>query len=74
MSDDRTVDLAALRAEYGDRGLDPVEAGADPWALWQRWFDAAAAALNARTGSSIDLPRPAGEPLTLTRLSAPGVG
>lgn len=44
MSDDRTVDLAALRAEYGDRGLDPVEAGADPWALWQRWFDAAAAA------------------------------
>lgn len=44
MSDDRTVDLAALRAEYGDRGLDPVGAGNDPWALWQRWFDEAATA------------------------------
>lgn len=44
MSDDRTVDLAALRAEYGDAGLDEARAGADPWQLWQRWFDEAAAA------------------------------
>lgn len=44
MSDDRAVDLAALRAEYGDQGLEPVGAGADPWDLWQRWFDDAAAA------------------------------
>lgn len=44
MSDDRAVDLAALRAEYGDAGLDETSAGADPWQLWQRWFDEAAAA------------------------------
>ena len=44
MSDDRAVDLAALRAEYGDAGLDETNAGADPWQLWQRWFDEAAAA------------------------------
>ncbi len=44
MSDDRAVDLAALRAEYGDAGLDTANAGADPWQLWQRWFDEAAAA------------------------------
>lgn len=44
MSDDRGVDLAALRAEYGDVGLDETNAGADPWQLWQRWFDEAAAA------------------------------
>lgn len=44
MSDDRTVDLAALRAEYGDTGLAESRADADPWQLWQRWFDEAAAA------------------------------
>lgn len=44
MSDDRGVDLAALRAEYGDAGLDVAKAGADPWRLWQQWFDEAAAA------------------------------
>lgn len=37
-------------------------------------YSATAAAANARTGSSLDLPRTAGAPLTLTRLAAPGVG
>jgi hypothetical protein len=58
---------------------DSVDAGvaSGPWVAVSRnlvVYDAAGAALNARTGSSIDLPRVAGEPLTLTRLSAPGVG
>jgi hypothetical protein len=58
---------------------DSVDAGvaSGPWVAVSRnlvVYDAAGAALNARTGSSIDLPRPAGEPLTLTLLSAPGVG
>lgn len=30
--------LAALRREYGERGLSEQDAGADPWALWQRWY------------------------------------
>ena len=31
-------DLAALRREYGDRGLSESDAGADPWVLFGRWF------------------------------------
>ncbi|GAB2970576.1 pyridoxamine 5'-phosphate oxidase [Nocardioides montaniterrae] len=30
--------LAALRREYGDRGLAEADAGSDPWALFGRWF------------------------------------
>ncbi|WP_408896915.1 pyridoxamine 5'-phosphate oxidase [Nocardioides sp. R1-1] len=37
-------DLAALRREYGDRGLAEADAGPDPWGLWQRWFGEVAAA------------------------------
>lgn len=37
-------DLAALRKEYGDRGLDEAEVNADPWLQWQQWFDEAVAA------------------------------
>lgn len=74
MSDDRTVDLAALRAEYGDQGLDPVGAGTDPWALWQRWFDEAAAAglhePNAMIVATVD---PGGTPSARTVLLK-GVG
>lgn len=36
--------LAALRREYGDRGLAEADAGPEPWSLWQRWFDEVAAA------------------------------
>jgi len=38
------TDLAALRREYGERGLNEQDAPTDPWALWQHWFDEAAAA------------------------------
>ncbi|GAB4009755.1 pyridoxamine 5'-phosphate oxidase [Nocardioides ultimimeridianus] len=34
--------LAALRTEYGERGLSEKDAGDDPWALWQRWYGEAA--------------------------------
>ncbi|HWJ09625.1 MAG TPA: pyridoxamine 5'-phosphate oxidase [Nocardioides sp.] len=74
MSDDRAVDLAALRAEYGDEGLEPAGAGTDPWALWQRWFDAAAAAglhePNAMIVATVD---PEGSPSARTVLLK-GVG
>ncbi|HWJ67009.1 MAG TPA: pyridoxamine 5'-phosphate oxidase [Nocardioides sp.] len=37
-------DLAALRAEYGDAGLDEAHADPDPHVQWRRWFDDAVAA------------------------------
>ena len=37
-------DLAALRREYGARGLSESDAPAEPWTLWQDWFDAVVAA------------------------------
>lgn len=74
MSDDRGVDLAALRAEYGDAGLDEANADADPWQLWQRWFDEAAAAglhePNAMVVATVD---PDGTPSARTVLLK-GVG
>lgn len=37
-------DLAALRAEYAREGLDEVDAGTEPVALFARWLDDAVAA------------------------------
>lgn len=37
-------DLAALRKEYGEAGLDEEDAALDPWDQWTRWFDDAVAA------------------------------
>lgn len=58
---------------------DSVDTGvaSGPWVAVSRnlvVYAATGAALNARTGSSLDLPRTTGAPLTLTRLAAPGVG
>lgn len=36
-------DLARLRREYADAGLDEADAGDDPWALFRRWLDEALA-------------------------------
>lgn len=51
-------DLADLRAEYGDTGLDEADAAADPWSQWRRWFeDAVAAGLhepNAMVVATVD--------------------
>ena len=45
MSDRRTTaDLAALRREYGDRGLDDPDLAPDPIAMFGRWFDDTVAA------------------------------
>ena len=41
------VDLAALRAEYADSGLDVTDLAADPYLMFQRWLgDALAAGLH----------------------------
>lgn len=36
-------DLARLRREYADAGLDEADSGDDPWALFRRWLDEALA-------------------------------
>ncbi|TNM36419.1 pyridoxamine 5'-phosphate oxidase [Nocardioides albidus] len=64
MADDPTADptarpeLAALRREYGDRGLAEADAPPEPWPLWQQWFDEVAAAgvhePNAMVVASVD--------------------
>ncbi|WP_370288849.1 pyridoxamine 5'-phosphate oxidase [Nocardioides sp.] len=38
------VDLAALRVDYGLRGLSEDDADPDPWRQWAAWFDDAVAA------------------------------
>src|SRR3954471_7685472 len=35
----RGADLAALRREYGDRGLDLPDLEADPVSMFRRWLD-----------------------------------
>jgi pyridoxamine 5'-phosphate oxidase len=37
--DQRGADLAALRREYGDRGLDVPDLVPDPISMFQRWLD-----------------------------------
>jgi pyridoxamine 5'-phosphate oxidase len=45
MSERRTTaDLAALRREYGDRGLDTPDLAPDPIEMFGRWFDDTVAA------------------------------
>ena len=45
MSESRTAaDLAALRREYGDRGLDTPDLAPDPIEMFGRWFDDTVAA------------------------------
>ena len=43
MPDRPRLDLAALRQEYANLGLSEEEAGADPFALFRSWLDAALA-------------------------------
>ncbi len=55
----RPVDLAALRREYADRGLDVADLDPDPLVQFQRWFEAAVAAgvpePNAMTLATVDV-------------------
>ena len=39
MSDHEAPDLARLRREYGDRGLDTPDLAADPVSMFRRWLD-----------------------------------
>ena len=52
------TDLAALRREYGEVGLDERDVDPDPWVQWQRWFDDAVAAAihepNAMVVATVD--------------------
>jgi pyridoxamine 5'-phosphate oxidase len=52
------ADLAAMRREYADAGLDEATAPADPLLLWQEWLaaaqDAALAEVNAMVLSTVD--------------------
>jgi pyridoxamine 5'-phosphate oxidase len=52
------ADLAAMRREYADAGLDERDAPAEPVRLWQEWLaaaqDAALAEVNAMVLSTVD--------------------
>lgn len=70
-------ELAALRAEYGDTGLDEADAAADPWVQWHRWFDDAVAAglhePNAMIVATVDPDgRPSARTVLLKGASADG--
>ena len=70
-------DLAALRAEYGDAGLDESDAAADPWTQWRAWFDDAVAAglhePNAMIVATVDADgRPSARTVLLKGVTAVG--
>jgi pyridoxamine 5'-phosphate oxidase len=52
------ADLAAMRREYADAGLDERDAPPEPVALWQQWLESAQAAaiaeVNAMVLSTVD--------------------
>ncbi len=56
-------DLAALRAEYAREGLDEVDAGFDPVALFGRWLaDAVAAGIHEPNSMALATADPSGRP------------
>ncbi|MBS4751885.1 pyridoxamine 5'-phosphate oxidase [Nocardioides sp. zg-ZUI104] len=62
-------DLATLRKEYGDAGLDEADVAADPWEQWQRWYgDAAAAGLHEPNAMIVATVDPDGTPSVRTVL------
>lgn len=70
-------DLAALRAEYGDAGLDESQAADDPWTQWRRWFDDAVTAglhePNAMIVATVDADgRPSARTVLLKGVTADG--
>ena len=74
MASEQQADLAVLRREYGDAGLDETSADPDPWVQWRRWVDDAVAAgihePNAMVVATVD---PDGGPSSRTVLLK-GVG
>jgi pyridoxamine 5'-phosphate oxidase len=75
--DPDTPDLASLRAEYQLAGLDESDLAADPFAMFQRWFDAARVAgvlePNAMVLSTVSLDgQPSARTVLLKGLTAHG--
>src|SRR4051812_49121603 len=61
--DPEHTDLAALRVEYGVAGLTEADAGADPMALWRRWYaDAGSAGLHEPNAMVVATVSPDGQP------------
>jgi pyridoxamine 5'-phosphate oxidase len=62
-------DLAALRREYGDRGLDVPDLAPDPISMFRRWFDdTVAAGLHEPNAMVVATVSPAGRPSSRTVL------
>ena len=70
MAPDPSVpDLAALRREYGDRGLDVPDLAPDPVSMFRRWFDdTVAAGLHEPNAMVVATVSPAGRPSSRTVL------
>lgn len=59
----QTPDLARMRAEYADTGLDETEAGGDPVALFERWLtDAVQAGMHEPNAMALATASPDGRP------------
>jgi pyridoxamine 5'-phosphate oxidase len=67
--DPSVPDLAALRREYGDRGLDVPDLAPDPISMFRRWFDdTVAAGLHEPNAMVVATVSPAGRPSSRTVL------
>jgi pyridoxamine 5'-phosphate oxidase len=67
--DPSVPDLAALRREYGDRGLDVPDLAPDPISMFRRWFDDTVAAdLHEPNAMVVATVSPAGRPSSRTVL------
>jgi pyridoxamine 5'-phosphate oxidase len=67
--DPSVPDLAALRREYGDRGLDVTDLAPDPISMFRRWFaDTVAAGLHEPNAMVVATVSPAGRPSSRTVL------
>jgi pyridoxamine 5'-phosphate oxidase len=67
--DPSVPDLAALRREYGDRGLDVPDLAPDPISMFRRWFDDTVAAdLHEPNAMVMGTVSPAGRPSSRTVL------
>jgi pyridoxamine 5'-phosphate oxidase len=67
--DPSVPDLAALRREYGDRGLDVPDLAPDPVSMFRRWFDdTVAAGLHEPNAMVVATVSPAGRPSARTVL------
>ena len=63
MADDDRPNLAAMRRDYADGGLDERQAGQDPVALFERWLDdAVASGMHEPNAMALATATPTGRP------------